>query len=102
MKRDVFPFMRSLRHFFHLALLVLPFLEMEAVHAASPSHWSSWSPRPEIAPAFSSGTTVNGKALKPSLASDGGGQADLNFEEQLPNKARIGLAGVIVLEFRKG
>lgn len=51
--------MRSLR-FFLLALLFLP--AVGVVHAASQENWYSWSPRPEIAPSFSSNSGKNGKA----------------------------------------
>jgi hypothetical protein len=47
------------------------------------------------------GTTVNGKALKTGCANEDGGNADPDFELALPDKARIGLAGVVFLEFRR-
>ncbi|CAN5903588.1 hypothetical protein BH11VER1_BH11VER1_40350 [soil metagenome] len=51
--------MRSLR-FFLLTLLSLPLGGV--VNAASQESWYSWSPRPEIAPAFSSNPGANGKS----------------------------------------
>lgn len=60
MRRTVFPFMRSL-HLFRFALLFLPILAIGVVRAASQENWSTWSPRPEIAPDFSSNSGANGK-----------------------------------------
>lgn len=45
------------------------------------------------------GTTVNGKRVPPSNM-ESAGEMDTNREMPLPNKARIGLAGVLFLEFR--
>jgi len=47
------------------------------------------------------GTTVNGVALPRSLEVTEGGVKDLDLWEALPDKARIGLAGVIYLEFER-
>jgi hypothetical protein len=47
------------------------------------------------------GTTVNGAALPRSLESADGGVRDLDRWEPLPDKARIGLAGVIYLDFER-
>ena len=46
------------------------------------------------------GTTVNGKRLAASIAQIDGEDVDKNIESPLPNKARIGLAGVLFMEFR--
>jgi predicted component of type VI protein secretion system len=46
------------------------------------------------------GTTVNGRTLPPSIVVENGGEIDKNIEAPLPDKARIGLAGVLFLEFR--
>jgi len=46
------------------------------------------------------GTTVNGKRLAASIEQVNGEDVDKNIETPLPNKARIGLAGVLFLEFR--
>jgi hypothetical protein len=46
------------------------------------------------------GTTVNGKRLAASIQQINGEDVDKNIESPLPNKARIGLAGVLFLEFR--
>jgi hypothetical protein len=46
------------------------------------------------------GTTVNGKRLAASIQQTNGEDVDKNIESPLPNKARIGLAGVLFLEFR--
>jgi pSer/pThr/pTyr-binding forkhead associated (FHA) protein len=46
------------------------------------------------------GTTVNGKRLPASIDSSGGEEVDKNLEVPLPAKAKIGLAGVVFLEFR--
>lgn len=47
------------------------------------------------------GTTVNGAPLPRSLESADGGVRDLDRWEPLPDKARIGLAGVIYLDFER-
>lgn len=46
------------------------------------------------------GTTVNGKRVPPGIERVNGQEIDRNVESPLPNKARIGLAGVLFLEFR--
>jgi pSer/pThr/pTyr-binding forkhead associated (FHA) protein len=46
------------------------------------------------------GTTVDGKKLTPSIERTGGVENDLNIEAPLPPKAKIGLAGVLTLQFR--
>ena len=47
------------------------------------------------------GTTVNGVSVPPSLESTDGGVRDLDRWEPLPDRARIGLAGVIYLDFER-
>jgi hypothetical protein len=47
------------------------------------------------------GTTVNGVPVPPSLASTDDGVRDLDRWEPLPDRARIGLAGVIYLDFER-
>lgn len=47
------------------------------------------------------GTTVNGVPLPRSLEALDGGVRDLDRWENLPDKARIGLAGVIYLDFER-
>jgi hypothetical protein len=47
------------------------------------------------------GTTVNGAALPRSLEVTEGGVKDLDLWEALPDRARIGLAGVIYLDFER-
>ena len=47
------------------------------------------------------GTTVNGVPLPRSLEAVDGGVRDLDRWENLPDKARIGLAGVIYLDFER-
>ncbi len=47
------------------------------------------------------GTTVNGVEIPCSLASTEAGVRDLDRWEPLPDRARIGLAGVILLDFEK-
>ncbi len=47
------------------------------------------------------GTTVNGAAVPSSLESTGGGVRDLDVWVDLPDRARIGLAGVIFLDFER-
>jgi hypothetical protein len=46
------------------------------------------------------GTTVNGKRIPASIEQVNGEDVDRNIEASLPDKAQIGLAGVVVLEFR--
>ncbi len=46
------------------------------------------------------GTTVNGKRVPASIEQADGQDVDKNIEAALPPKARIGLAGVVFLEFR--
>ncbi len=46
------------------------------------------------------GTTIDGKRIPPSIEHNQGREIDANIEVALPSKARIGLAGVIFLEFR--
>jgi pSer/pThr/pTyr-binding forkhead associated (FHA) protein len=46
------------------------------------------------------GTTVNGKRIPSSIHQVNGEDVDENIETPLPNKARIGLAGVIFLDFK--
>jgi len=46
------------------------------------------------------GTTIDGKPAPASIAVEGGGKRDLNLEAPVPPRARIGLAGVVFLEFR--
>jgi pSer/pThr/pTyr-binding forkhead associated (FHA) protein len=46
------------------------------------------------------GTTVNGRRLPTSIDSSGGEDVDKDMEVPLPAKAKIGLAGVVFLEFR--
>ena len=46
------------------------------------------------------GTTVNGKRIPASIEQVNGEDVDRNVEAALPDKAQIGLAGVVVLEFR--
>ena len=46
------------------------------------------------------GTTVDGKRIPPSVDRSGGEEIDKNIEVPLPGKARIGLAGVLDLQFR--
>jgi pSer/pThr/pTyr-binding forkhead associated (FHA) protein len=46
------------------------------------------------------GTTVNGRRILSSIERVNGEEADKNIEVQLPAKARIGLAGVVFLDFR--
>jgi hypothetical protein len=47
------------------------------------------------------GTTVNGTAIPRSLEVTESGVKDLDLWESLPDKARIGLAGVIYLDFER-
>lgn len=46
------------------------------------------------------GTTVNGKRLLPSIQQVNGQDVDRNIETPLPIKARIGLAGVLFIDFK--
>lgn len=46
------------------------------------------------------GTTINGEKAPCSVDHEGGDKRDLNVEVPLPDRARIGLAGVIFLDFR--
>lgn len=46
------------------------------------------------------GTTVNGRRLPASMDNSGGQEVDKNIEVPLPAKAKIGLAGVVFLDFR--
>jgi pSer/pThr/pTyr-binding forkhead associated (FHA) protein len=46
------------------------------------------------------GTTVNGRRLPASIDSSGAEDVDKDIEVPLPAKAKIGLAGVVFLEFR--
>ncbi len=46
------------------------------------------------------GTTVDGKRVPPSIERSGGNETDNNIEVPLPTKAKIGLAGVMELQFR--
>ncbi len=46
------------------------------------------------------GTTINGEKVPSSLEIENGQKKDLNLESPLPDLARIGLAGVLTLEFR--
>lgn len=46
------------------------------------------------------GTTVNGKRVPASIEQVNGEDVDRNIEVPLPEKARIGLAGVLTLEFK--
>lgn len=47
------------------------------------------------------GTTVNGKPLPPSLEGSGAGERDLDRWSDLPDRARIGLAGIVFLDFER-
>jgi hypothetical protein len=46
------------------------------------------------------GTTVDGKRVLPSIQQVNGEDVDRNIEAPLPSKARIGLAGVLFMEFK--
>lgn len=46
------------------------------------------------------GTTVNGKPVPPSIQRVDGEETDKNIETPMPDKARIGLAGVVFINFR--
>ena len=47
------------------------------------------------------GTTVNGRPLPPSLEGAGGAARDLDRGSDLPDRARIGLAGIVFLDFER-
>jgi len=47
------------------------------------------------------GTTVNGKSLPPSLEGSGEGERDRDRWTDLPDRARIGLAGIVFLDFER-
>jgi len=47
------------------------------------------------------GTTVNGKALPASLEGSGDTERDLDRWTDLPDRARIGLAGIVFLDFER-
>jgi hypothetical protein len=47
------------------------------------------------------GTTVNGAPLPPSLEGSGEGERDRDRWTDLPNRARIGLAGIVFLDFER-
>jgi hypothetical protein len=46
------------------------------------------------------GTTVDGKRVPPSIQQTDGADVDANIEVPLPGKARIGLAGVLFIDFK--
>lgn len=46
------------------------------------------------------GTTVDGKRVPPSIQQADGADLDANIEVPLPGKARIGLAGVLFIDFK--
>lgn len=46
------------------------------------------------------GTTIDGKRVPPSIQHSEAGQVDANIEAPLPAKARIGLAGVLFIDFK--
>jgi len=46
------------------------------------------------------GTTINGTPAPSSLEVTEGERRDRNLEARVPEKARIGLAGVVFLDFR--
>jgi FHA domain len=46
------------------------------------------------------GTTVDGKRVPPSMQHSDGAEIDANIEVPLPGKARIGLAGVLFIDFK--
>ena len=46
------------------------------------------------------GTTVDGKRVPPSIQHADGADQDANIEVPLPGKARIGLAGVLFIDFK--
>jgi hypothetical protein len=47
------------------------------------------------------GTTVNGKPLPQSLEVSGDAERDLDRWTDLPDRARIGLAGIVFLDFER-
>jgi FHA domain len=47
------------------------------------------------------GTTVNGQSLPPSLEGAGDAERDLDRWTDLPDRARIGLAGILFLDFER-
>ncbi|HXO40579.1 MAG TPA: FHA domain-containing protein [Thermoanaerobaculia bacterium] len=47
------------------------------------------------------GTTVNGKPLPPSLEGSGEAERDRDCWTDLPDRARIGLAGIVFLDFER-
>jgi FHA domain len=47
------------------------------------------------------GTTVNGKSLPSSLEGNGEAERDLDRWTDLPDRARIGLAGIVYLDFER-
>jgi hypothetical protein len=47
------------------------------------------------------GATLNGSPVPSSIAFEEGGKRDRNLETPLPATARIGLAGVVFLDFRR-
>jgi FHA domain len=47
------------------------------------------------------GTTVNGKPVPPSLEGSGEAERDLDRWTELPDRARIGLAGIVFLDFER-
>jgi hypothetical protein len=47
------------------------------------------------------GTTVNGRPLPPSLEGSGAAERDLDRWTDLPDRARIGLAGIVFLDFER-
>ncbi len=47
------------------------------------------------------GTTVNGKPLPPSPEGASGADSDLSRWSELPDRARIGLAGILFLDFER-
>ncbi len=46
------------------------------------------------------GTTIDGEKAPSSIEMEGGEKRDRNLEAPVPARARIGLAGVVFLEFR--
>ena len=46
------------------------------------------------------GTTVDGQRVPPSIQRNNGTEVDANIEVPLPSKARIGLAGVLFMDFK--
>jgi pSer/pThr/pTyr-binding forkhead associated (FHA) protein len=46
------------------------------------------------------GTTIDGRPMPPSIQRVNGQDVDSNVEVALPNKARIGLAGVLFIDFK--